>query len=225
MIANRLRDWLNANLGPFYQSFALEGEDMILRSFFGEKRNGFYIDIGANDPYRQSNTAYFYLRGWTGINIDATAEVIEDLNEDRKDDINIKALISDETKKKTLYKFNDSALNTTEKKLANEYSKLAQYNIMDRQILTPNSLKLILNKNLKNNRVIDFMSIDVEGHEMGVLKSNDWKNYRPKVIVCESLNIKSLKEALGCEVYRYLSKKGYSCFAKTSTNLFFVDNE
>jgi hypothetical protein len=33
-------------------------------------RDGFYIDIGAGDPDRDTVTRAFYERGWQGINID-----------------------------------------------------------------------------------------------------------------------------------------------------------
>ena len=51
-------------------SFSQEGEDLILNRFLGKKEKGFYVDIGAHDPKRFSNTNIFYERGWTGINID-----------------------------------------------------------------------------------------------------------------------------------------------------------
>lgn len=50
------------------------------------------------------------------------------------------------------------------------------------------TLKDALDKYHNNDIVIDFMSIDVESLEMKVLKSNDWKKYRPKVIAIEIFN-------------------------------------
>ena len=52
--------------------FGNYGEDLILHRLFDRTyRNGFYVDLGAYHPFRFSNTAYFYLKGWNGINVDA----------------------------------------------------------------------------------------------------------------------------------------------------------
>jgi hypothetical protein len=51
------------------KSYSQEGEDMILQRMFGEKKHGFYVDVGAHHPRRFSNTYSFYRRGWSGINI------------------------------------------------------------------------------------------------------------------------------------------------------------
>ena len=52
-------------------SYSQQGEDMILKSLFQDHQSGFYVDVGAHHPSRFSNTYFFYLRGWRGINIDA----------------------------------------------------------------------------------------------------------------------------------------------------------
>ena len=45
-----------------YTSYSQEGEDMILKSFFENKKHyrGFYVDVGAHHPVRYSNTYFFY---------------------------------------------------------------------------------------------------------------------------------------------------------------------
>ena len=53
-------------------SYSQEGEDLILERFFEGKEIGFFVDIGAHHPMRFSNTYIFYLKGWRGINVDAT---------------------------------------------------------------------------------------------------------------------------------------------------------
>ncbi|WP_211321611.1 hypothetical protein [Pedobacter cryoconitis] len=57
----------------FHRSYSQEGEDMIYRSCFENRKHykGFYIDVGAHHPYRFSNTVHFYQNGWRGINIEA----------------------------------------------------------------------------------------------------------------------------------------------------------
>ena len=38
---------------------------------------------------------------------------------------------------------------------------------------------------MPKGQAIDFLNVDVEGHDLEVLESNDWKRFRPKVIVVE----------------------------------------
>ena len=67
----RIGEFRDRHIAGFsVRSYSQEGEDMILRRIFGDKRLGFYVDVGAHDPRRFSNTYYFYKRGWRGINIE-----------------------------------------------------------------------------------------------------------------------------------------------------------
>lgn len=64
-------------------SYSLFGEDIILRTFFEKQKKGFYVDIGAYHPFMISNTAYFYKRGWHGINIEASPNLIQPFKRSR----------------------------------------------------------------------------------------------------------------------------------------------
>jgi hypothetical protein len=66
------------------------GEDIVIKKLFDrKKKNGFYVDLGANHPFLHSNTAFFWLKGWTGINVDANKNSILLFNKVRKKDINL----------------------------------------------------------------------------------------------------------------------------------------
>jgi hypothetical protein len=70
-------------------SYSQSGEDMILDTIFYNQPKGTYIDIGANNPYVQSNTHFFYKKGWRGINIDALPGSMNKFRKVRPKDINI----------------------------------------------------------------------------------------------------------------------------------------
>lgn len=72
-----------------------DGEELFLKELFLYKENGIYIDIGANSPFRFSNTYWAYKRGWKGINIEPDIMNYELLKNIRKRDININCGISD----------------------------------------------------------------------------------------------------------------------------------
>src|SRR4051812_44497014 len=76
-------------------SWAQEGEDLVLRRFFEGQKKGFYVDVGAHHPHQYSNTFWFYRRGWRGINIDAMPGCMEGFEQHRPGDVNLELAVSD----------------------------------------------------------------------------------------------------------------------------------
>ena len=75
-------------------SYAQNFEDVMLNRVFSDIKNGFYIDVGANDPVIDSVTKHFYDNGWTGINIEPVSEHFQALLAQRPKDINLQLAIS-----------------------------------------------------------------------------------------------------------------------------------
>lgn len=69
--------------------YSQEGEDLLLSRILGDKKDGFYVDVGAHHPFRFSNTYLLYKQGWRGINIDAMPGSMKLFNRFRPRDINI----------------------------------------------------------------------------------------------------------------------------------------
>ena len=197
--------------------YSQAGEDMLLSIYYeNNKTKGFYVDVGAHHPFRFSNTAYFYRHGWRGINIEPTPSLFKAFPRWRKRDINLNVGIGS-GEKLTFYVFNEGALNTFDPVLAKErdgkYHGERQYKIMDRIEVQTCTLADILDKHLPAGRDIDLLTIDVEGLDFAVLKSNDWTKYKPKFILveCES----SLDDLAGDEIYQFLHGMGYSIVGRT----------
>lgn len=203
-----------------FQSYSQEGEDMILRRFFEEKQTGFYIDVGAHHPKRFSNTYFFYKKGWQGINIDAMPGSMEIFKKLRSRDINIEKPVSDCRQILTYYAFNEPALNGFSKELTVERNGLGGYKIIFEEELETAPLSEILDKYLPVDQTIDFMSIDVEGLDFKVLKSNDWAKYTPKIVLVEILG-SSLNELETSEIASFLKQFGYCIYAKCVNTVFF----
>ncbi len=204
------------------KSYSQEGEDLVLARFFGNKKNGFYVDVGANHPKRYSNTYYFYKKGWSGINIDPLPESKKLFDKYRKRDINLNIGISDKPGKMKYYMFEESQLNTFSEKVKNERKKNGKKIISEIDVKLE-KLSFVLDKYVKNKE-IDFLSIDTEGFDFNVLKSNDWDKYKPKVIIVEILNSK-LEDFVNDKIYIFLKENGYEYFAKTGNSVFFKLNE
>lgn len=206
-----------------YNSYSLEGEDRLIDRYFKEKTNGFYVDIGSHHPYRFNNTYLFYKKGWRGINVDADEKATLLFNRYRKEDVNITAAVGSSSVAQPYYRFNDSALNTFDKKLSKLYLK-SGYKIVDSRKVKFKNLSDILQENMYNGQRVDFMSIDVEGHELSVLMSNNWEVNRPEILLIEVLDLPNLSLAITNEVTEYLKSKEYKIIAKTLTNLIYKDD-
>lgn len=207
--------------GESHKSFSNEGEDLILNKILGQRKSGFYVDVGAYHPKMYSNTYLFYKRGWSGINIDANPLSIEKFNRFRKRDINVNAGVAETEGILTYYAFEESAINTFSHEL---YQTRLQENktkfLREVQVHTL-TLANILDKYLPHNQ-IDFLDIDVEGLDLQVLKSNNWNKYRPKAVLVEdqSTDKQSLTEL---ETYKFLTQQNYKLIAKTFNTLIFIN--
>lgn len=201
-------------------TFSQEGEDMILSRYFQGKMKGFYVDIGAHHPVRFSNTYKFYLMGWRGINIDAMPGSMSAFNEIRPEDINLELSVSLTEEELTYYIFNDYALNTFSKEVAESKNGKDGFTITRQIKLHTYPLYEILDKYLPKKMTIDFFSIDVEGLDIEVLKSNNWDLYRPELILVEDLKT-DLENIFASEIYDLLRKHDYKLVYKTFNTLFF----
>lgn len=202
------------------KSYAQEGEDLILNRIFENQKTGFYVDVGAFHPVRFSNTYFFYKKGWRGINIDARPGSMKIFDKIRRKDINIETPVNDIEQELTYYMFNEPALNTFIESLAKEREGVRNYHITNLVKIKTQRLDDLLDKHLPKNTTIDFLSIDVEGLDINVLKSNNWNKYRPKYVLAEGLDYDTNNPEDNA-TYKYLKTHNYSLYCKTVNTLFF----
>lgn len=215
----RLKNYIN----PYCQaSYSQEGEDCILMRIFENQPHGFYVDIGAHHPERFSNTKIFYDRGWCGINVDPMPNSMKVFYKRRKRDINLELGIGP---KGTLeyYIFNEKALNTFNKSNAIKYQKYSNnYTIESIEKVKLITLECLFEEYLDKGSIsVDFMSIDVEGFELDVIKSNNWNKFRPKIILIEALDVQSIEEHISSELNQYFTDIGYKLYCKTKNTIFY----
>ncbi|MFA6601250.1 MAG: FkbM family methyltransferase [Candidatus Paceibacterota bacterium] len=204
------------------QSYSQEGEDMVLNKIFGGKNRGFYVDVGAHHPYRFSNTYFFYKKGWRGINIDPNPGTVALFSKKRPRDINLEIGISSKNGTMKYYEFSEPALNSFSEALSQERNRLSGCRIVFIKEVPVVRLDKVLDENIRDGQTIDFMSIDVEGHELEVLKSNNWSKYRPTVILVEILDFDMIRPSQS-EIFNLLVSLGYKLYAKTGlTNIFIL---
>jgi FkbM family methyltransferase len=203
------------------RSWSQEGEDQILRRIFEQQTTGFYVDVGAHHPKRFSNTYLFYRRGWSGINIDAMPGSMQAFREVRPRDVNLELGVGLEAGEKEYYIFNEPALNGFSKQLSMERENAhGIYKIIDVKTIKVEPLDRILGSNLKYGQNIDFLSVDVEGLDLEVLKSNNWTKYRPQYVLVEVLG-SSLQDIGQNDVSHFMISNGYEIYAKCINTIFF----
>jgi len=195
-------------------SYSQKGEDLIIDKMFNGKKNGFYVDVGANNPYDCSNTARFYKKGWKGINIEPIPNNLSRFKKERPLDINLNIGIGTKEGSFDFYEFEEDMLSTFSKNEAEEEIKKGK-KLVKKHRIKIKKLSNILSKYAKNKE-IDFLSIDTEGFDMEVLKSNDWKKFRPKTICIETAQRDGSDNS---ELFlKFLSKFNYELFEKTRLN-------
>lgn len=189
-------------------SYSQAGEDYNIRNIFREKKNGFYVDVGAFHPLNVSNTCYFYtFENWRGINIDPNPQSIEIFNKYRKRDINLNIGISSSNKELDYYILDyTSSMNTFNRKALEEEGLLNR--IKEVKKISVMTLNEVLQTYLPKGQDIDFLNIDTEGMEIEVLESNEWQRFRPKLVVIES-ELLDLKDIFKTKITELMQSYNY----------------
>ena len=197
-------------------SYAGSGEDVAIYMIFKflGKETFSYVDVGANDPYRGSVTAFFYVKGCRGINIEANPDLVETLKMERPEDVTINVGIGTEEGVLPYYMFSDNRFNTFEKDAIQEVENYKSDLVEVRQIsVVP--LQKIVNLHA-NGKWPDFLQIDAEGWDYIILKSCDFTQSAPSVICVEAgdWNLH--------EMTPMLNEKGYELFFRIAANAIYV---
>jgi len=168
-------------------SYAQNREDILLWRALRDLPDGFYIDIGAEDPTQNSVTRAFYERGWHGINVEPVSAHFAKLCHERPRDLTLQVAMGDRVGWSTLYEFPNTGLSTLVEVVASRHrSKGTSY--VERRV--PMATLTSLWENFVKGEV-HFLKIDVEGYEPQVLSGMDLVRYRPWIILIEATEPRS----------------------------------
>ena len=209
------------------KSYSFGGCDLLVDYIFKSKKRGFYLDVGCQHPVSNNNTYLLYKRGWSGMNIDLDPKNIRLFNLERPDEINICKCVSSDNSEKDLFFFHPgSPINSLEKKTTKDKS-----NFTLKKIKT-----YTLNSILEDHKIldIDYFNLDVEGHEIDILKDFDIKHYKPKVISVEFIDYQMKKlefknndinRVLQSDLYKYFISNDYHFVNWSHADLIFVHKD
>jgi len=208
-------------------SYSQKGEDLIVNFIFNvlKIKHPTYIDIGAYDPIKLSNTYLFYQQGSHGICIEPDPELFKKIKKKRRRDIclNMGVGTSLENKKSNFYILSSRVLNTFSKQEADYLEKTTNQKV-ERIIEIPLlPLTKILQKYF-SDKTPNFVSLDTEGYDFKILQSLNLNKFRPEVFCVETLIYTENKdEQKRNEIIKFMIDNNYMIHADTYINTIFVD--
>ncbi len=189
------------------RSFSQYGEDLILWEFFRGKADGFFIEIGANHPTALSNTWFFEQRGWRGILVEPLPDRCRELRQVRHGSQIVEAALSvPENRGTTVFRIAE------EHELSGLLVK-PDVKCIGEVTVTVTTLDDVLAA--AGNPHIDFISIDVEGTEVDVLRGFSLERHRPQVLLVED-------HWRNPSLHNHLCGRGYRIVRRTGVNSWYV---
>ena len=213
-------------------SFSQFGEDIALYKLFHPKvssgipvrfkEDGFYVDIGAGHPIANSQSYFFYRRGWRGIVVEPLPAMEPLFRVVRPRDKYLKMGIAERSGFLDYYIYDNPFLNSFSREESQKNAEALGAKFTGQIAIPVDTLASILSKEMSNSDSIDFMSIDTEGYDLEVLRSNDWTRYRPKFLMVE-INKNNVVDLTDEPVVVYLRSKNYDINSVFVQNIMFED--
>ena len=195
--------------------YAQFGEDRDLAALFGPDHVGYCVEVGANDGHHGSNTLYFEQRGWECVLVEPNPILCDKLRQERKGRV-FQCGASDHEGEATLLiaqgaDHADGVSMIGDNSQA--HARIAGFGFSSRaEVVQLTTLDKMLAE-AAIDRPLDFVSIDVEGLELAVLRGFDVDRWSPRILLIED-NAGFQDTA----VSDHLSARGYVSFRRTGVN-------
>lgn len=200
------------------------GQDKwLIETLLPHLKKGVFVDVGAHDGISFSNT-YFLERQleWSGIAIEPIPEIFEKLKANRKCQV-INGCISSVPGKAKFYRITGYA-----EMLSGLYNEYDSRHLMRIQreiqqhggsVEVQDVMSFSFNQLLHDHQIfhIDYLNIDVEGAELSILKSIDFKTFDISVISCEN-NYRDYR------IPKFLKKAGYTFHSVVGDEFYIKDH-
>lgn len=184
-------------------------EERLVREFFGGTEPGFFVEVGANHPTLNSQTWHLEQAGWTGVLIEPQPDLAAFLVTSRSAQVFAVACSSPDKAGGQLPLHVAGPLSSLEQEQMVPGAK-SEYTIM----VPVRTLDDILEE-ADAPTPIDLLSIDVEGHELEVLRGFDFAYWRPRLILLED-HVANLRKR------RFLQSTGYRLVRHAGFNGWYV---
>jgi FkbM family methyltransferase len=176
--------------------------------FLTPRAPGFFVDVGANHPSWGSQTWHLEQRGWRGILVEPLPEHADRLRQTRTAKVFAVACSSPENADRMLPFYAADALSGLDRK---QMAPWAEPEVINVPVRTLDSLL----EEARAPQPLDFLSIDVEGHEVEVLRGFDFARWAPRLILLED-HVANLNR------HRFMTANGYRLVRRTELNGWYV---
>lgn len=193
------------------KSYSQWGEDLLVWEFFDRSSDGIFLEAGAFHPTVLSQTYLLEQMGWSGVLVEPSTDHAAEFRDLRpRSQLFQCALGSPEQSGKTLNFIIPQGLNAeahllSEGEVPREQGRQFQ--------VTVRTLAEILEEAGVGR--LDYLSLDLEGHELGALRGMDFKRWPPRLILIED-HLHTL------HVHRYLQKQGFALVYRKGSNNWYV---
>jgi FkbM family methyltransferase len=193
------------------RAFPPNQEQELIRQFFGDKP-GFFVEVGANDPHARSQTYHLEQKGWTGLLIEPQPDLADALRANRRAKVFAVACSDPAHDGDTLTLHVAGPLSSLNRE------RMAPGTVPDGTIAVPvRTLDRVLAEGGAQPG-FDFLSIDVEGHELEVLSGFDARRWRPRLILLED-HVENLAK------HRAVRAMGYRLIRRYENNGWYVPED
>lgn len=207
-------------------SYSQCGEDLIVDFILNclKISSPSYLDIGAYHPTHLSNTYLFYQKGYRGVCIEPDPILFAEIKKVRKRDTCLNVGIgTSHVDGADFYVMTSKTLNTFSREEAERYQSYNQR--LEKIVQVP----LIPIRTILEQRFVscpNFISLDVEGLDLQILRTFNFSKYRPEVFCIETLTYTEDKsEKKINEVIDLMISNDYFIYADTYINTIFVSRE
>lgn len=202
------------------RSRAQNFEDVMLWRALGNVEAGFFIDVGAQHPIKDSVSKIFSEQGWSGIHVEPTPKYSDMLRADRPNETVITAAVSRKRGAFVFFDIADTGLSTGRRDIAEAHAAAGH---PYREITVP-TLTLDDLLALAPSDDIHWLKIDVEGMEREVLESWCTSHRRPWIVIIEANIPGSQTPSHECWEELIL-RKGYHFVYYDGLNRFYISND
>lgn len=217
LIGHGANDAVSPMIDESLGSFSQFGEDIVIDAILGCPSDGVYVDVGANDPVLLSNTHRFHQRGWRGVNVEPNTALCDELRRQRPEDVTLNIGIASEAGVMTFYRMEPATLSTFDPGAVKDNLAHPGARLVEEVRVAVEPLSQVFGKHL-DGRGVDLISVDTEGLDLAVLQSNDWRRFRPKLVLVEVA-------WSGSVIVGYLEQQGYRLVWSNGVNGIFADGE
>jgi len=183
-------------------------EPELVLDFFGGKP-GYFVEVGANEPRVRSQTWHLEQKGWTGVLVEPLPHLARKLRQTRRARVFENACSSPQNAGRHLPLYVAGPLSSLDR------GEMAPGAMPDGVIEVPIKTLDDILADAGAQAPLDFISIDVEGHEIDVLRGFDLARWRPRLVLLEDHVGNLIK-------HRYISRFGYRLIRRTGNNGWYV---